>query len=154
MALGHRFLLDREKLSDDAVSGMEASTDKKLRFLPRRCLECYTIDLEAISSVISEELGDVIPTGELAQQIASLASERDMGGASFFDGNLENIDWLKRVDGAKLLKGLFERVTDNRLEFRKTHHTPLLMAKIAPERLTELSSLLKTCVAEIVEADL
>lgn len=44
MVVNQRFLLDRERLSDDEVAKSEQSTDRHLRFLPRRCLECYVLD--------------------------------------------------------------------------------------------------------------
>lgn len=149
MSLGQRFLLDRERLGDDAVHKMEIETDNRLRFLPRRCLECYAIDPEVISGVLSDELGEDFTSEQVIVLISTLANDRSLGGASFFDGDLTNEDWLKRVDGATLLKLLFEQISETRLEFRKTHHTPIILSRISAEKLAPLSALLKQCVGEI-----
>lgn len=149
MVVNQRFLLDRERLSDDEVAKSEQSTDRHLRFLPRRCLECYVLDPTSIAAVLSDELDEDIGADQITQEIASLALDVTFGAKTLFKGDITAEDWLKKVDAAKLLGRLFTNISEARLEFKKTHHTPLLLSKLPSERVKPLVDILATLVTEV-----
>ena len=149
MAVNQRFLLDRERLSDDSVAQSEQATDHRLRFLPRRCLECYVLDPTSIAAVLSDELEQDIGPDQIANEIAALALDVTFGAKTVFKGDITAEDWLKKIDAAKLLERLFITISEARLEFRKTHHTPLLLSKLPPDNIKPLVDILKTLVAEV-----
>lgn len=146
---GWSFALDRETLSESAVHAIEQKTDGRLLLLPRRCIECYAICPSAIASVITAELGPSagVSADLVEGAISNLAPLKQYGGISFWNGDLENLEWLIRVDGAALLRDVFRRVTDDALAFRKTQHTPKLIAEVPPARLAELADYVERVVA-------
>ena len=150
MALGQSFILDREKLTDESVEKFERETDNKLRFLPRRCLECYAIEPEIIADILSQEIGEEIDPDDVSSLISELALDRSFGAVTSFKGKINDTDWLAKVDGANLLSVLFDRVSGSRVVYRKTHHTPLILASVDPEKLRDVTNLLKKCIDDIV----
>ncbi len=136
---GMAFALDREGLSDDEVVRQERSK-RKLRFLPRRCFESYLICPAAIAKVITDLDGREVSVDDVSAAL-NIGGEKQFHAPSAWNGDIANPDWLKRVDGAKLLAHLFASLTDNRVEFRKTRDAIELTRYIAeyqPEALEEL----------------
>lgn len=137
---GLSFALDRETLSDQAVEDIERQTDGRLKLLPRRCLECYALHSEAIAHVLNQELeGDEIRTIDVRAELLRLAPDRKYGAATKWKGSLTDVEWLKRVDAANLLADLFSTLSDNKLSFRKTIHTPKILAELKASELGELT---------------
>jgi hypothetical protein len=129
------FGLDRERLSDAEVARLEKSK-RKLRFLPRRCLECYLIDAAAIAKVVSDL--DEINHSEDEVEVAlrAVGGEAKYGAPTQWNEDLSHFPWLKRVDGAKLLSDIFSSVTNHRVEFRKTRDS-ISILKIISDREIE-----------------
>ncbi|QDZ08493.1 AAA family ATPase [Sphingomonas panacisoli] len=144
---GMAFALDRERLSDGEVARLERSR-RKLRFLPRRCFECYLIHVPSIIEVLEELDGRPVNRDAVAE--ALMAGREDRFGASRqWNGDLMNAAWLKRVDAAKLLEHVFSSVTEKRVEYRKTRDGISLLKKIAeqsPDSLSELEDFVKKIV--------
>lgn len=150
---GMAFALDRERLSDDEVAKLEKS-HRKLRFLPRRCFECYLLVPEAIASVISE-LDETETLLQRVNQELMKGSEQVYGASGNWDGDLYNESWLKRVDGAKLLSHVFCSLTEQRVEYRKTRDGIALLRWISehkPDHLSDLVGYLRK-VLEIAMRD-
>lgn len=115
---GMAFALDRERLSDDEVAKAERS-HRKLRYLPRRCFECYLINAAAIHSVLSE-LDTNPPELAAVEQALLQGGAQAYGAENKWTGDVQNPEWLKVVDGARLLSDIFATVTEHRVEYRKT----------------------------------
>jgi energy-coupling factor transporter ATP-binding protein EcfA2 len=144
---GSSFLLDRETLSDDAVEQIARQTDNRLTLLRRRCLECYVLNLEAIATLLNAEVdGLSVSAKDVENKIAELAGDVKYGAASKWRRNITDEEWLKRVDAPKLLSDVFAALTDNRLSFDKTSHTPRLMAETPIE---DLNGVVQTLVAAL-----
>lgn len=125
------FGFDREKLSEQDVRDIERSDGKRIRFLKRRLLECYLVDIAAIEHVINAELNLVKEAPIKRSQIQSWLYDHGRDRkyeANSFSGDYRDINWLKAVDAAKLLHDLFAYVTDGRLEYRKTKHSKEILA--------------------------
>lgn len=99
--------------------------------------------------MLSDELDEDIGPDQITQEIASLALDGTFGAKTLFKGDITAEDWLKKVDAAKLLGCLFTNISEARLEFKKTHHTPLLLSKLPPERVKPLVDILATLVTEV-----
>lgn len=150
---GMAFALDREGLSDNEVAAQERSK-RKLRFLPRRCFESYLICPAAIAKVISDLDNRTISPDDVSLAL-NVGGENRFCAPSAWNGDIANPDWLKRVDGAKLLKHLFSSLTDNRVEFRKTRDAIELtryIAKFYPEALGEVTAYL-TKILDVARKD-
>ncbi|WP_159043539.1 ATP-dependent nuclease [Sphingomonas sp. STIS6.2] len=114
------FGFDTETLSDSEKEGMVRDSRGRLRFLPRRHLECYFLDPVAIASRISaKDPASVTNADDIASRIIALGK-----GSSFLISGVEpdfkNETWLNKVNAAKLLSRLFTDVSDSRIEYDKT----------------------------------
>jgi ABC-type cobalamin/Fe3+-siderophores transport system ATPase subunit len=151
---GLAFGLDREGHSDEAVAKLETSK-RKLRFLPRRCLECYLLDPEAIAVVINAADSGECDAAAVLSFLTDNGADRKYRARSVWNGNLDHPEWLKKVDAALLLSDCFAKLTANRTEFRKTRDSVALasyLLRTKPERLTELADYIKKLV-EIARRD-
>ena len=126
---GMAFALDRETLSDAEVAKLERSR-RKLKFLPRRCMECYLIHPEAIASVLST-LDTVAHSSEDVIRELQIGGNAEFGAPRQWTGHLSNAAWLKRVDAARLLARIFTTLSQERVEYRKTRDGISLLKFIA-----------------------
>jgi hypothetical protein len=55
-----------------------------------------------------------------------------------FNGDLCNKDWLKVADGPKILSGVFHELSEGKLEFVKTKHTPAMLNEVPEDGLSSL----------------
>jgi len=139
LAQASMFILDRETLGDDAVSKIAGQTDGRLALLPRRCLECFAINPVAIAVVLNREIpGGSVTPDQVKAAIEGSIADHSLGGVSSWNGDIANKEWLKRIDGAKLLSSIFRDLSANTLAFQKTTHTPRILAQIPIEDLREL----------------
>lgn len=153
LLLGMAFGLDRERLSDEEVSKLERGR-RKLRFLPRRCLECYLIQPEAIALVLSE-VDQRDYSAAVVEEALQIGGDQKYGAPNQWNGDFRNEDWLKRVDAAKLLKDIFNIITDSRVEYRKTRDGISILTKAynaSPDSFSGLSDFVGRLV-EIARRD-
>ncbi|WP_296617833.1 AAA family ATPase [Sphingomonas sp.] len=153
LLLGMAFGLDRERLSDEEVAKLEKGR-RKLRFLPRRCLECYLIQPEAIALTLSE-LDQQEHSSAAVEAALQIGGMQKYGAPNEWNGDYRDRDWLKRVDGARLLKDLFNNITDSRVEYRKTRDGISILTKsfgTTPDLFDELSEFVERLV-EIARRD-
>lgn len=151
---GMAFALDREKLSDDEVAKQERSK-RKLRLLPRRCLECYLLVPAAITIAINDITDKKFSIVDVENCLRKNAEDVTLGASKFWNGDINNIDWLRRVDGANLLSKTFSDLSDKKIEYRKTRDAISILRNISdtdPSSLEELLAYLKKIV-EIVRRD-
>ena len=127
------FALDRDNASEEAVHSVFQSTDGKLRLLPRYCIENYLFHPQAISSVIhnltDQEIDPALIRDAFIEGAAALLSK---GGAKVDRPPLVfgDTSWTTKVDGAKLIKYVFDKVTGTKLSYRKVEHGKLIVEAI------------------------
>jgi hypothetical protein len=145
LSSGGAFLLDRESLSDGSIDAVRKETDGRLRVTSRRTIENYVLEPSAIASLLEEELGgeETFEVQKVLGKIIEVAQRKEFKTRSKFDENLNSEGWLKEVDGARLLKCVIGELSDHRLEFRKTDHTPRLFSKVDKELYSELICIIK-----------
>jgi AAA15 family ATPase/GTPase len=103
-----KILVDREHLNSS--ENRKNRTNSVLHFLPRKMYENYLLDPDAVAAVINSYLSP-------DSFISSLAVE-----SIFKQNRLEypsEKDWLVQTDGVKLLKKVFNELTDSRVQFNK-----------------------------------
>lgn len=139
------FIFDDEGRKQSKKDDLIKRSNKKLVFLERRLYENYLLDPKAIAHVINNQedysIEPPISENEIQSWLDSNKNEFMPKGAS------ENVDWLKVVDGAKLLGKLF---SEKNIPFIKTKHSYKLtewLVENKPECLQEIVDLLEKILA-------
>ena len=147
------FSFDTEKLGDHQKSEMAKEANGNLLFLPRRHFECYLIDPEAIANLIVAKDPASIGVATLetvAEKLAELASEVAFKIPEW-KGNLADVDWLAKVDAAKLIGRVTTVISEQRATFNKKEDS-LALLKDMLVRQPESLRLLYDYVASLVIA--
>lgn len=118
-----RFSFDRENLSPERMNDIIKRSNGAVSFLPRRAYENYLLHSRAIEAVIKAQLsgGDSLPTSAEIESWLSRHADRYAKVARPGEDN-----WLIEADVPRLLKDMFQELTQARLKFRKPLH-PLLI---------------------------
>lgn len=116
-------LLDRESRTTSECLRISKESAGVIHFLERTMLENYVLDPEAISAVLNE-LGEAVSIEAVAAELAAASG-----------------DSLKAVHGAQVLADMFSKLSDARLEFRKTRDTPVLIGWLLVNRPSVLAEL-------------
>lgn len=138
---GLSFGLDRESNSDEAVQKLQRSK-RKLKFLPRRCVECYILDPLAIAAVLTEHDGQSHNADQVTEFIHQNGGDIKYKASSLWKGELQSEAWLKKVDAARLLLDCFAALTQNRTEYRKTRDTIKIIQYIVQRDISILQELI------------
>jgi energy-coupling factor transporter ATP-binding protein EcfA2 len=126
------FSFDTEELSDSEKVHMAAESGGRLSFLPRRHIECYLIDPEAIASfIVSKDpsLADIATKAVVKQKLVDLASDRKFKTPEW-NGDIFNSDWLAKIDAAKLIGAAVSELSDQRVTFCKKEDSLILLKDI------------------------
>lgn len=144
LASAAAFAFDREELSEDEMKDLDRRAKNRVRFLPRRMIECYLLSPIAIATVVNAELGDGFTTNVAVEAaIKSHGGDVRYRAAPEWTGDLDDEKWLAKVDAAKLLKELFSQVSGATLEFQKRKHSfEILKQTMALDR-SRLAGLIK-----------
>lgn len=114
------FGFDTEKLSNSDKVDMVRDSQGRLKFLPRRHVECYLLHPESIAARIRDkDPNSKVTNSDVVSKIIEIASEHPFA-LNDTPPDLENPDWLARIDAARLLSKLFTLVSDARIEYDKT----------------------------------
>lgn len=138
-----QFSFDTETLSDTDKVQMVAEAGEGLHFLPRRHIECYLVDPDAIVGLIQEKdpEGSENITGEVAAaKIAELAGDAEFAIPEWA-GDIADEVWLAKVDAAKLIDRTMASLSEHRATFNKKEETLKLIQLIASNDLERLRPL-------------
>lgn len=114
------FGFDTETLSELEKAEMVRDSGGRLRFLPRRHLECYLFEAEALAArVRAKDPENFIDADAVTAKLLELANDRRFSIANVAP-NLNDEAWLAQIDAARLLAKLFTAVSDARIEYDKT----------------------------------
>jgi energy-coupling factor transporter ATP-binding protein EcfA2 len=116
-------LLDGENLSTEKKKRLTSESKGRLRFLPRRMLENYLLEVDAVSAALTE-LGETVQQADVAAKL-QLPAGQD----------------ISKVDAAALLKVAFGDLTDARQEFQKTRDVPVIVSWLIANRPDALAPL-------------
>jgi hypothetical protein len=139
--------LDRERHNDTQLEQLKEKLGENVHFLNRRCIENYFINIDAISAVIIgsgfDESSTEVRKNVQEWLVKNAGSEEYRASHYYRNGSITNVEWLKKVDGAKMLKDIFNDVTKCCYRFSKTTHTPMLLKWLldnSPSEIEELTT--------------
>ena len=142
------FVFDQEARDTKERDDLVRKSSGRLHFLPRRMYENYLIDTDALFSVMSDLptfQQEGITEAQVREWLTANGGKKEYLAAPIEQVYLADINWLQQVNAAKLLKHLFQDISGNREEYRKTIHsvqlTDWLIAN-KPEQLAELKDFL------------
>jgi predicted ATPase len=143
-------ILDDENRGDRVTSELQRLGGGLLHFIRRKCYENYLLDPEAIAAIANQQ-ENFSETPVTSEQVANminavkaegrfLPAQRDNSGSEL------NEDWVRTVDGARLLQYIFSELSERRVSYQKTLHsveiTKWMLAKNRDE-LKEIADLIQ-----------
>src|SRR5439155_860135 len=145
-ALG--FCFDREGRTETERKELITKSNGLIRFIPRRMYENYLLNAKAIAHILNRaDLECMKPVAEQEVEewlISNGPSEANMRPS-------KGSDWKRDSNAARLLRDLFNALSDARVCFEKTRHGIQLTEWIvenSPEDLHELSNFLEDIISE------
>jgi energy-coupling factor transporter ATP-binding protein EcfA2 len=136
------FSFDTEELSDIEKDDLNRRAGGKIIFLPRRMVECYLINPQAIASFINLRIGDdkKVTAEEVEDCLISIV-QADSKFNNNWNGSIHNSNWLSQVHGGNLIKSIIRKISNNTVEFSKNRDSLELMKYIAGKNISDLEPL-------------
>lgn len=141
-----KFSLDAEKFSEKDKKNFDGASGGRVEFLPRRHLECYLIHPQSILDFIADKdhfkPRDAAPLtpGEVATTLMRLAAEMKFKIPEW-QGKLDDVVWLTRVDAANLIKAVCEEISEARVTFNKNLDSLALLRLVIRNNASQLKEL-------------
>ena len=139
-ALG--FIFDSENRSDKDKEGIQ-KRHPNVKFLPRCNYENYLIHPQAIAAVLNQKNSEqeLITDADVQDWITNAQKQNQFLPKNTNVDNLPKEDWIKQIDGAKLLKSLFSDLSQKQVEYRKTEHSVAITNWLLQHEVSHLSDL-------------
>ena len=130
-----QFVLDREKRSDDSVAAAERATDGRVLFLPRRMVECYLLNAEAIAEAVAPGSGHEVEAvrAGVEEYFREHGGDPRLDASGVWDGLLDTESWKAKVDAGKLISLAVAAATGDKVEYRKRVHGPQVFKRLLAE---------------------
>lgn len=144
------FEFDRETRTSTQIDDLERRSNGKISFLPRRTFENYLIHPKAIASLLST-LPTFLNSSVTGDEVKKWILENDSKYVVCEDIGCKPLEheWFINVNGAELIQDIFQTLSDNKEEYKKTTHgkwiTEWLLAN-EPESLDELSKFIMVLI--------
>lgn len=126
------FSFDRDGRSDIEMRDIIRQSRGRVHFLPRRMIESYFVDPDAITAVFSEALGETAI--ERVDQVRTWLSQQDIRFLPKQFHASDMAEKLRETDGANLLRALFSELSEGRLNYDKVLHGTLIMKWLIQNR--------------------
>jgi hypothetical protein len=148
------FSFDTEDLKDQEKLDMKRESREMIDFLPRRHLECYLVHPESIADFIAQQTKENLTEAPALTANAVEATLKNLAGTPKFKvtewrNDLEDKEWLARVDAAKLIKKTCEEISNERVTFNKNDDSLALLRLVIknnPAQLAELGDYVRRLV--------
>jgi AAA domain, putative AbiEii toxin, Type IV TA system/AAA ATPase domain len=140
------FIFDRECRTPEQQKELNRLGGGRITFLPRRMYENYLIYSPAIVAVANAIDGfnsTPITEMEVLQLIGRMRAEKSYFCQQELPADPAN--WMREIDGAKVLKNIFGELSQTRVSYDKVKHSLALTERIidhAPQELSGLAALL------------
>lgn len=147
------FSFDAEELSEADKSGMTRDAGGRLRFLPRRHIECYLLDPAAIANIIVSKDPislDIVTSEVVTTKLIELAADQKFRIAGWA-GSIDDENWQAKVDSAKLIAQVVSDISEGRAVFRKKEDSLALIQDIITRDREKLRPLFEY-VSGLIEA--
>ncbi len=144
------FEFDRESRTGVQIEDLERRSGGKISFLPRRTFENYLIHPEAIASLLST-LPSFLDSPVTADEIQEWILKNDSKYIACDDSTCEPLkpEWFINVNGAFLIKDIFQYFSENKEEYKKTTHGKWITEWLLtndPESLSELTKFIRMLI--------
>lgn len=125
------FSFDMEQLNPSEMADMTRESGDRLRFLPRRHIECYLLDPAAIAVFISSRSPNSgqITASQVQEKLIELAATPKFHIREWA-GDISGQAWLERVDAARLIGSTVTDLSDSAAVFRKKEDSLELVQQI------------------------
>jgi hypothetical protein len=134
------FSFDNEGKTDKQLEDLRRRCGGRAKFLPRRMTENYLLNPDAIASVL-KTLGEEKITVAEIDELLRKHGPNWMPKESV--GEYGTSDFLIRVDGANLLKQVFNEASDTRHSYRKVHDGVELLKIIFSDHRASVNELVE-----------
>jgi predicted ATPase len=143
------FVFDRDGLTQREEDDLARMTGSKIHFLNRRMYENYLLNPRAITSLINTlDTGRAIPLVESeVEEWLNSASKNPLYFRSTALKDDHGDDWLKNIDGASVLDGVFSALSEKRVTYLKVVHGLALTEWLIENDPTGLKDLAKRLVS-------
>lgn len=136
------FSFDSEELTEREKSEMIRDSRGAMQFLPRRMMECYLVNPEAIAEFLlqRDQEQNNVDADLVTRKLVELA-ETAKFKIPEWTGDLAEPSWLAKVDAAKLISECCGQISEHRVTFNKKNDTLALLQRILAthrEQVTEL----------------
>jgi hypothetical protein len=145
-ALG--FVLDDECRSSAQKEDLRKLSQGRAVFLSRRIYENYLLSAAGIAAVANEIVG-FRPDRPVSKEEVQRLIEAKRQTSDFYCPGTKSIpaDWIRGIDGARVLSEMFSELSETRVAFEKTKHSVALtkwLIRNDPASLQEIVALLGT----------
>ncbi len=150
------FSFDSENLQETEKKEMVRDSKGAMHFLPRRMIECYLINPDAIAEFLIQRDPEhsILHADLVTRKLMELAGS-DKFVIREWAGDLAEPGWLAKVDAAKLISDCCGQISQSRVTFKKKDDTlALLQRAISADRaqLAELLEYVKNLVKSLSNA--
>jgi hypothetical protein len=139
------FVLDKECRPDQEMADLQKMSSGLATFLPRRMYENYLLNPSAIAAVVNGIEG-FRPQAVSAQEVGELVDAKRQNLRLYCPGATQiPIDWIVAIDGTKILREIFQELSEARVAFAKPKHSVAVtewLIKNDPEQLREIANML------------
>jgi hypothetical protein len=142
------FVLDREGRNQRQMEDLKRRSSNSIEFLPRRMYENYLLIPEAITAVINNN-DPSRETPLMDTEVREWIKQKRKAG-EYLKGihkeNLSETEWIEKVDASKLLKDLFAKFSEARVEFSKpkcSYELTVWLVEHKPEYFSDLAEFLE-----------
>jgi predicted ATPase len=144
------FLLDRECRNSQQRQELNKLGKNRVTFLPRRMYENYLLHASAVAQVVNG-IADFSATPVAEFDVQKLIDKRRSATSYFCNGQIpqDAAEWVREIDGARVLKEIFAELSQNRVIYDKVKHSVELTKWIvenAPKELEGVAALLTQIV--------
>ena len=150
------FIFDQEGRSQTEQDDLRRRSGQTITFLPRRMYENYLLNSHAITwllNTMDTTRKQQVTAEEVEEWLTSNRLDKKYFLPDEIDQNPES--WIENIHGAKVLKDLFNDLTDGRVPYEKVEYGVALTQWVienSPQDLEELPQFLKGILTRGVES--
>lgn len=129
------FIFDREGRSNSDIADLVRESKGLLRFLPRRMLENWLLQGDAVACLIEHFTNKVVElSGDQVKKSLTRFGVTD---------DPDDPSLVAEIDGARVLSELIGELTSQKLMYRKVEHAPWLFEWLLTHKPSQLASLIQ-----------
>ncbi|HEY9807914.1 MAG TPA: AAA family ATPase [Halomicronema sp.] len=139
------FLFDKELRTPQEIEDLQKRSSNPVKFLPRRMYENYLLNSKAIANILNEldeYRENPISASDINELLNDFRHKKDYFSKNPSDENLSDEQWVDiHIDGARVLKDIFSKLSEGRVEFSKTRDSVKLTEWLIENEATSLKEI-------------